>query len=129
MGTDCEVHIEIKIEGVWHHYRHIEQLPRLYSFFGLMAGVRGYPTLVKPKGVPEDMTVVTKSNYDEFGYDDHTHSWLSSKEIIDVGEQQKEKLEAFFGLLFGSDWEDFYTHRSMYPDFLEDFRFIFWFNC
>jgi len=127
MGTDCEVHIEIKIEGVWHHYRHIYKIGRNYELFGLMAGVRNRKAMVEPRGMPKDMTIVTFVNYHDSGYDDHTHSWLSSGEIVALGRKFGDLAE-FFMLLFGSDWEEFYDHRQMYPDFLEDFRFIFWFN-
>ena len=39
MGTDVSLHVEVRIDGEWHHYS-FPRVPRDYGMFAKMAGIR-----------------------------------------------------------------------------------------
>lgn len=153
MGCDIHLHIEIKVDGQWHHYNH-PQIPRNYWLFAKMANVRNYDTFTcgliepisQPKGFPDDATFTTKFDYEErWGDDAHSASWLNAKEIQTLAEWWREtfKKESYpqswfeasgggnFGYLFGNGYESFLKYKGKddgYPRKLEDVRFVFWFD-
>ena len=90
MGCDIHLHQEIKVDGKWEHYRACN-VPRDYRLFCKMAGVRssschGEPNepISTPRGVPGDISVVTKISLDRWSADGHSHSWLNAAEIAEV---------------------------------------------
>jgi hypothetical protein len=136
MGCDIHGHIEIKLNGNWEHYS-VLCIDRNYKLFEKMAGVRG---LVKraispPKGLPNDITPITKYDFEMWGEDAHTPSWLGAKEIerlIDWGEENylssKRDFEyETFGYLFGNSFMILKYPRDT-PKGLTDVRFVFWFD-
>lgn len=144
MGCDIHLHVEIKIGGQWHHYSH-PRINRDYELFGKMAGVRGEEQpLAEPRGLPADATFTTAfcSGYD--GSDGHSHSWLSSSEVATLVAWWEERAKQHdcncladsfewnrFGYLFGNSWDGFAKRtreEGGYPEALEDFRFVFWFD-
>lgn len=132
MGCDIHFHSEILINGKWHHYstRHVT---RSYRLFALMAGVRGdLPPVVRPRGLPDDMTEATKLDYEEWKDDAHHMSYLDSKLIDDLAAQIKiynlGDESDFFGHLFGNSYSGFVKYPAEYPSSLEDVRFVFWFD-
>ncbi|MGG0757899.1 hypothetical protein [Brevibacillus laterosporus] len=59
---------------------------RHYVLFSLLAGVRNYYSVTpisEQKGLPEDVTQVVKEKSDEWGLDGHSHSWLSTRELVE----------------------------------------------
>ncbi len=54
MGCDIHCHIEIKVEGTWHHYS-APNVDRSYRLFARMAGVRntgGVKPIAPNRGLP-----------------------------------------------------------------------------
>lgn len=142
MGCDIHLHQEIKIDGKWEHYRACD-VPRYYRLFYKMAGVRGMSRdgepvkpISSPRGVPDDVSVVTKVSLDRWKDDGHSHSWLNAAEIAELEDWLREqmvgdawKLErTYWGYLFGNSWGGFWKDRLDYPECIEDIRFVFWFD-
>ena len=143
MGCDIHLHIEVKIDGEWHHYG-CPSISRRYSLFGKMAGVRGYEDTIPialPRGIPSDATKLTKFDYKKWGPDAHSASFLDSREIDELERwATKEKgwkgkndmtgwwMEDEFGYLFGNSFAGFSRYPEDRPKGLEDVRFVFWFD-
>lgn len=145
MGCDIHSHFEVKINGKWEHYS-TPDINRNYRLFEKMAGVRGSVSnaIAPPKGLPDDISLVTKVAANQMGLDGHTHSWLSSSEFKEVYYFHKALYDqdtredstkwwevdvAQYGYLFNNGFEDFEPGNSdIYPKELEDFRLVFWFD-
>ncbi len=139
MGCDIHLHTEVKINGNWHHYSECN-ISRCYAVFGKMANVRNsdehhITPISEPKGLPEDLTFLTKFRYAQIEPDAHSESWLNAEEIqvlcdwignVDALEWFKPHKE--FGYLCGNDWHIFLQYREDYPNEIEDIRFVFWFD-
>ena len=56
---------------------------RNYELFGILAGVRdrNNDSIDDPRGLPEDVSEVTKKESDRWDGDGHSHSWLTLKEL------------------------------------------------
>jgi hypothetical protein len=137
MGCDIHGHFEIKVRGRWLHYN-MPRIERNYRLFGRMAGVRGdEKPIVEPRGLPKDMSEITKLEYEWWGVDAHTSSWFNAEEIAEIIEyheslvepSQRYKIahEEWF-YLDGNGWDGFLKYRKDYPEEIEDIRFIFWFD-
>jgi len=147
MGCDIHTHIEIRYKGKWEHYA-IPSIDRDYSLFSVMAGVRGgYDPIVEPKGVPEDMSVVTRLDWEQMGTDAHTASWFDEQEIDQLSAWLKEQAENSkekgvyltydleYGILnrtymFGNSLTAFkhYDDVEYLPNGCDAVRLIFWFD-
>ncbi len=160
MGCDIHAHLEIKIRGYgWEHYS-TSNIGRNYNLFAKMADVRNDGSILPisyPRGVPEDISAVTKIEYEGWGLDAHSASWLDSKEIRDVmhfhiknvcgvpdhiPEEQAHKyvsksgptitsayvIHDQWGYLFGYYCCDFNECRDEFPSEVEDIRLVFWFD-
>jgi len=140
MGCDIHAHWEVKISGKWHHYDQ-PRIDRNYVLFAKMANVRNRDDEIEPlsipKGLPEDITEIVKICRDYYGEDGHSDSWLGVDEIYWLEsffakhcseDQYKTRWWKEFGFLFGSGWEYFKKYPKDYPESLEDFRLIFWFD-
>ena len=137
MGCDIHIHIEVQINGDWHHYNHPKVL-RDYSLFSKMAGIRGEEDPIsEPKGLPEDISFTTRFDAEHWGIDGHSHSYLGQNEIKQLREwmenqdQYKEKffpLEQMFGFLFGNSLNGISEYPNEYPPGVEDARIVFWFD-
>ena len=143
MGCDIHLHIELKIEGQWHHYA-APSIERWYALFEKMAGVRGETenAIAGPKGLPDDVTLITRrcAEYDEG--DAHNHSWLGVKEIVVLEEwcRAAGEKEGFFlkrdlehsilhTYLLGSSLTGWHRYpEDGNPLKVEDLRFVFWFD-
>lgn len=128
MGCDIHLHSEIKIQGTWYHYSHVS-VTRSYTLFGKMAGVRNKEVtpLSLPKGIPSDCSVVTLMDYEDWNGDAHSASFLSWSEIVELGSWIKNRGEDefdYFGYFLHNDYSDV----SAAPDYIEDVRFVFWFD-
>lgn len=139
MGCDIHLHIEVRLNGKWEHYA-APNIDRDYSLFSRMAGVRGKEIPIsKPKGLPSDLTTLTKYDADRCGIDGHDHSWLSKKEIVrlkDWIDGQRTQMNDFFDLehtilhcyLFGNSFAGIELYPNERPDGVDDVRFVFWFD-
>lgn len=133
MGCDIHAHSELKINGKWHHMSEMD-IDRNYALFERMAGVCGCDinAIAPPRGIPEDVSELTKFLCDNYGSDGHSHSWLSSDEIKCLTKLAQEELGwdgledgKQFGYLCGNDYADWEPGNIKG---LEDFRFVFWFD-
>lgn len=140
MGCDIHAHIEIKVNGEWHHYSH-PRIDRNYYLFTRMAGVRSghiedVEPISVPRGLPKDITFTTHFDAKRWGGDGHSHSWLSCKELaalvqwydeLQSGKNWISRMYRELGYLFGGDW-DFHQQPENYPKGLQDARIVFWFD-
>jgi hypothetical protein len=146
MGCDIHAHGEVKINGEWHHWNQ-PNISRWYALFARMADVRNYPgdehiePIAKPRGLPEDVTFLTKFNADYDGVDGHSHSWLSGEELDDLeawASVENKKYEGnddkwfnlchhAIGYVFGNGW-NVKKYPNSYPEGVEDARLVFWFD-
>lgn len=135
MGCDIHLHIEIKIAGQWHHYA-CPKIDRNYELFSIMADVRGnLPAISEPKGLPEDASIITKMNYDEYWSGDaHSKSYLNSDELVILSASITDHLgldlehDILRCYLFGNSFDGFILYPKSYPKEIEDVRFVFWFD-
>lgn len=133
MGCDIHLHVEIKVNGQWHHYNH-PSVDRHYALFARMAGVRNRDNvkpIAMPRGLPKDVTFTTKFDSDSWDVDGHSHSWLSSEEVELLLKEfdQSEIWEEKFGYLMGSSMATFHKYKDgRGRDGIEDFRIVFWFD-
>lgn len=143
MGCDIHLHMEVKINGKWHHYG-APSVDRMYALFAKMAGVRNRDSeikpIAKPRGVPADATELTQFDCARWSSDGHSHSWLDAPEIAQVIEWIKTELgqrgfgnvwdwqSKNFGYVFGNGWDGFNKYPEDRPQGLEDIRWIFWFD-
>ena len=102
--------------------------------FGLMAGVRNQNNQVnpiaEPRGLPEDVTSLTKFESDYWSGDGHSHSHLSLDEMIFV-ETEMKRLDIFntgFGYIFGYNVDDYRKYPEDIPEGVNDVRIVFWFD-
>ena len=137
MGCDIHLHPEVKIHGKWHHYG-CGVVKRNYELFEKMAGVRGSArnAIAPPKGLPFDISDLTRFDLDLWDCDAHSHSWLNAEEIAILQDWWEEKYghsyfawpELQWGYLFGDTWGSFFQYPENRPGRLEDVRFVFWFD-
>ena len=138
MGCDIHPHFEVKINGKWEHYNS-PQIYRFYILFGKMAGVRddSVEPIHPPKGLPNDISVVTAWEAESWDTDGHTHSWFNAyqiAELMDFHESLFEPDERYkvshnqWGYLFGNGWECWARYPEDRPKGIEDIRLVFWFD-
>lgn len=140
MGADCHCHIEVKIDNKWEHYS-VPNIQRNYTIFEKMAGVRGdvANAISPPRGLPKDISLITKIDADNYGVGGHSHSWLSSEEFKELYEYQKYLYSLMgadwwkidyetYGYLFSNGFESFKAGDAGYPKDIQDFRLVFWFD-
>ena len=138
MGCDIHVHIELRYEGRWEHYS-IANIDRWYELFGKMAGVRGGPAIVEPKGIPVDMSVITTLDWERGQGDWHTPSWFDEDEIDKLSAWTRETTDEFSfesGVLngiymFGNGLTSHkhYNDVDYIPKGADAVRMVFWFDC
>ena len=139
MGCDIHLHIEVKVAGEWHQYAQ-PHLSRSYRMFHRMAGVRGpfdgVEPFAPPRGLPGDISLLTKLDAGEWDGDAHSHSWLSADELVLLDDaygalcpDDYAGLEGWLGTYFyGNGFAGFRKYPEGNPAFVEDLRFVFWFD-
>jgi hypothetical protein len=144
MGADIHAHVEIKVDGEWHYYGQL-MIDRDYALFAKMAGVRNTYNKIQPmfplRGLPEDISFLTSLHRQDWGVDGHSDSWISSDEYQELSKWYREEYEgritSIHGIqreswpvlyLFGNSFRYFKKFKEDYPDFVEDFRVVFWFD-
>lgn len=141
MGCDIHAHVEVKINGEWHHYSALN-LDRNYLAFAKMADVRNDGEVVPiaaRRGIPDDATFLTKFDADHWGLDAHSHSWLTDEEVGVLAKFMNEEMKKYraewwnfehhwFGYLFSNGYGYVKSRPGDYPVGVEDARVIFWFD-
>lgn len=165
MGCDIHMVLERRIRGEWvgmHSYRGIEPnavdayslseqevpplkswitykiMSRNYDLFGELAGVRREGSLGnEPRGLPEDMSQLTRVLSEEWAGDGHSHSHLSLLEFVQAycaSEGTTDKLVAhkLNPTNESSKWfMDVCTKVSgvdIFDEEFDAFRICFWFD-
>jgi hypothetical protein len=139
MGCDIHLHIEVKINGQWHHYG-APHIKRNYRLFAKMAGVRTEnpgEAIIQPRGIPIDISLITKIDLDNWQEDGHHFSWLGAKEITELedwlnlqgGQAKGYDLEwdILNSFLFSNSFTGFYRYPKKESK-VQDVRFVFWFD-
>ena len=143
MGCDIHLYGEIKVNGQWLLYTQ-PNVDRCYAMFEKMAGVTGdvRKAIAPPRGLPADISSATRFCADYDGPDGHSHSWLSSDEILELVEWCERELKPYRAkfmnrwdfesetgsYLFGNSWAGFKKYPGDRPKGVEDVRFVFWFD-
>jgi hypothetical protein len=102
MGCDIHMYVEYRHDGRWVCGDYFEVNPyypkcgpeyslvelygyRDYALFGILAGVRKpeMPRIDDPRDLPEDCNDFIKKEYESWGIDAHSCSWLTLQELID----------------------------------------------
>jgi hypothetical protein len=143
MSTHILVHVEIKLDGKWEHYA-APDVEDKYDLFAKMAGIRaegtGIVPIVAPKGLPEDITRVTRMDWQRSS-DFHTPSWMNEEEIDALSEWlrvegTRKKWEFDFlyleigvlhTYLFGCTLTEFISGSYDHLKEIEAVRLVFWF--
>lgn len=135
MRCDIHAHVEIKIDGKWEHYAALS-VERDYTLFSKIAGVRDeLEPVVPPKGLPEDMSFLTRYDWEEYWqYDGHSCGWLTGAEAHEVEEWYK-MIHGFqhpakpWGYVFGTGFNHFAFEKDVarFPRWT-DVRVVFWFD-
>ena len=77
-------------DEIWEHPFHFG---RNYHIFAILAGVRNtdgsFLPISEPRGLPVDVSAVTKWESDDIGSDGHSHSHLSLKDLVGFDWEQK----------------------------------------
>lgn len=95
MGCDIHLYTEVKKGRQWISADkwgssadgHIDNIPiyedRNYWLFGMLAGVRytEFAPLIKPRGLPNDLSIEVRAAANQWGVDGHTHHWYSLDEL------------------------------------------------
>jgi hypothetical protein len=138
MGCDIHVHVEVKINNLWHHYSvsNLESNCRLFARMADVKNLESIEPISLPKGLPSDVTFLTQ--LDATWKNDkhlHSHSWLSSQEVKELEDwcyvengQGWYELSQELGFLFGNLFSGFFKYPEEYPPGLQDFRLVFWFD-
>lgn len=89
MGCDIHIHAEKKSAKGYKRVIFGDEFEpfsdRDYGTFGFLADVRNYsavPPLAPQRGMPEDVSAATKEDFDGWGSDAHSASWLSLSELL-----------------------------------------------
>lgn len=108
---------------------------RSYGTFGFLADVRNYsavPPIAPRKGFPDDASAAVKEEYESWGMDAHSASWLSLQELLafnydaemedrrEPGQGKKQTFREFLGPYF---FEDIEKLKAAGAD-----RVVFWFD-
>lgn len=118
---------------------------RNYSLFAVLADVRndGYDYIDEPRGLPDDVTEFVKKDYETWGWDAHSCSYFTLRELIEYHDEYKPKdiyghdillplinelkrRADEFHFIYEFSWDG--TRRDEAMQKAEDIRFIFWFD-
>ena len=101
---------------------------RNYALFGLLAGVRNYDIkpIAPPRGFPKDVSKSIAEEYDSWGSDAHSASWLTLAELMNAARTHPDLLNGLVAELHT------YFHR-VFPNpapliTQNELRIVFWFD-
>lgn len=118
---------------------------RNYDLFAVLAGVRAYgdfECISSPKGLPDDVTEYVEKAYEEWGWDAHSTSYLTMREIVEFHNNVKpmngfggDILEPLIERLVRRADELYILYDFEVKDptpsalrKMEDIRIVFWFD-
>jgi len=133
MATDIWIHVEYKSRksGEW-TYAYEADGDRIYSLFSVLAGTRGECLpLYDPRGLPSDISNKTKKEYEDWGADAHTPSWLTSKELKECLRITLKRTEdCYRGEMkkWLAPYYEIYEKMNVIESQGEPCRMIFWFD-
>ena len=145
MGCDIHLHIEILIgdgfPGYWEHWA-APAVTRNYDMFSKMANVRNDGSIKPiddPRGLPSDISLMTKLAYKEEEPDAHSASYLNVDEIAELAEflktlQPEDSIKSRLdfdlehGILRTYLLGNSFTCKEDWPEWVKDVRFVFWFD-
>lgn len=85
MGCDIHAYAERKDGKKFKPVKVVVFDNRSYGIFGFLANVRNYsgvPPIAERRGFPSDAATKTKTNFENWGCDAHSPSWLSVEELL-----------------------------------------------
>jgi hypothetical protein len=86
MGCDIHIYAEKVVGLEWEHIPGLEPFNNCnYGTFGFLANVRNYSDVIpisNPRGIPSDVSNLVKLEYEEWGIDAHSASWLTVDELL-----------------------------------------------
>ena len=134
MATDIHIHLEHKSRKTNNYVYDFEtKNERIYSLFGALAGTRGSCVpIYEPRGLPDDISSKALKEYQSWGKDAHTPSWLTTKELrecldLTINELSKEDdVEEIKSWL--KSYEEIYECMKHREDEGEPSRIVFWFD-
>ena len=133
MATDIWIHVEYKSRktGKWTYAYEVDG-DRNYNLFSVLAGTRGdCLPLYNPRGLPSDISDMAKKEYEDWGADAHTPSWLTTQEFKEClsttikrsedsyREEMKKWLKPYYGI---------YKKMNTIESKGEPCRIVFWFD-
>ena len=159
MGCDIHITAEIATANGYEPIRNIAfaegSAPfdwRSYGMFGFLADVRNYSAvtpIAEPRGLPNDLSAEIRDEYEGWGSDAHTASWISISELTAFDFNQKMEDRRVTQQTSDRTWDGGCTAKqgdgatTTYKDFLgQSFindlkklqecgadRVVFWFDC
>ena len=107
---------------------HLNNERRNYTLFGLLAGVRNYGTkpIVAPRGFPKDVSKSIAEEYDSWGSDAHSASWLTLAELMNATRSYPDLLNYLVDEL-----QEYFHRVFTNPAPLitqNELRIVFWFD-
>lgn len=163
MGCDIHMHVEYCYEGAWKCGDYFGLLPestldnpkysfisiydyRNYDLFGVLAGVRSFAgnnQIDTPRGLPNDVSDFVKGDYEYWGNDAHSCSYLTLRELIefdmydwDDSEEESHLLIPLIdrlkqradelNLIWDFQWDGRSRGEAMKK--AENIRIVFWFD-
>lgn len=137
MGANIHQHIEVKKDGKWYHYSapHTE---RDYLYFGFLSGIRGMAEPVVPlRGLPSDITFVTKVDYEQtkgLGLTPTHEGWIGQSELEEVQFRLNRRFKNTGVNPLEYDLEEHYLSTYINGSTVarhegwDDVRLVFWFD-
>lgn len=136
MSTGIHMHLEAKLDDIWYHYSQPSILKECH-FFELLAGIYDGNPIVQLRGIPDDISFMTRYclDRDKECFKPHHEGWIGADEIWEL---QKRLIEVHkrYNIYdpLGSDLEASYFHCYMDGGSIashrgfDDVRLIFWFD-
>lgn len=134
MGCDIHLYVERKVGEIWEacdkwqldnlenttvDYPDRFYTGRNYELFAILAGVRNrydvYP-IVEPRGIPGDVSSNIAQEYESWGFDAHTPSWLTLAEFFAYDWTQTVKLSGLLQPLSFHKWNLFDRKNGEFPE-------------
>jgi len=132
MGSLIQLCIEIKVNGEWEYYDDKVIMDEANVFSRLLGKIEGCkePVCVA-KDIPGDISMKTQEVF-SWVFDRVNQVTFAEADEIEVmsewalDEGLSLEIDIIHKQLFGGLFGDFNKHKNLFPEWLEDVRFIFW---
>ena len=107
---------------------HLNNERRNYTLFGLLAGVRNYDIkpIASPRGFPNDASKPIAEEYDSWGLDAHSASWLTLAELMNAARTHPDLLDDLVAELHTHFHRLFPVPSPLITQ--NELRIVFWFD-